>query len=369
MKIVALSYWFSPYRIGGSEGAVYLYAKALAQKGHEVHVITQLDDRRLPRYEITEGFHIHRIRRWHLRVVGSLLYFLSVSRKVRKLKPDIIHEQAIQGIGAFINRLYNIPYVLFPRGTDLYFASGLFQRFLVKISLNNADALLAQTQHMAREMKGICLKEAVVIPNGVDLDRFSKLSKEEVRHKLGITEQEKTVLCVANLREEKGQKYLIEAMEKVVIDYPESRLFIVGSDFQNGKIQKLALGKKIEQKVVFAGFVLPDEVPRYMAAADIFILPSLGEGFPNALLEAMAAGLPIVATNVGGIPEIVTEGENGFLVEPRNPQQLAEKLLFLLENEDTRRRISKNNIKKAKNYDWPSIIASLEEVYLRVKRR
>ncbi len=369
MKIAILSYWFSPYYIGGSELAVYRYANALALKGHEVHVITQLDDRRLPRYEITEGFHVHRIRRWRLRILGSSLYFLSVYWKVRKLKPDIIHEQAIQGIGAFIKRLSDIPYVLFPRGTDLYFASSFFRKFLVKFALSNADALLAQTPHMAREMKEICLKEAVVIPNGVDPDRFMKFPREEARHKLGITEQEKIVLCVANLREEKGQKYLIKAMKKVVIDYPESRLFIVGNDFQNGKIQRLALEKDLEQKAVFTGFIPPDEVPEYMAAADVFALPSLGEGFPNALLEAMAAWLPVVATEVGGVPDIVTDGENDFLVEPMNSEQLAEKILFLLQNSEVGKYLSSNNTKKAKGYDWSNITTSLEKVYIKVKNR
>ena len=87
------------------------------------------------------------------------------------------------------------------------------------------------------------------------------------------------------------------------------------------------------------------------------------------LLEAMAAGLPIVATRVGGLPEIVTEGENGFLVEPRNSQQLAEKILFLLKNEDMRRHLSGNNIKKAEQYSWSKIVTSLEEVYLKAKKR
>jgi len=104
-------------------------------------------------------------------------------------------------------------------------------------------------------------------------------------------------------------------------------------------------------------------------AADIFVLSSLGEGFPNVLLEAMAAGLPIVATKVGGVPEIVTDRENGFLVEPRNSPQLAEKILFLLQNEDVRKQFSANNIEKARSYNWANIVDTLEKVCITAKTR
>jgi len=372
MRVVILSFQLPPpsLGVGGSEWAVFQYAKTLAQRGHEVHVITQLDERSLPSFEVVEEFCIHRINRWHVRIVGTLLYFLSVYRKIRKLKPDVIHEQAIQGLGFFIKRFSSIPYIVFPRGTDLYLASSFFQKLVVKLALKSADALLGQTQDMAREMKKICpQKGVVVIPNGIDLERFRGLSVEDARQKLRINVGEEIILCVAHLRTEKGHEYLIEAMEKVIAISLQSRLFIVGRDFQRGKIQKLALGKKIDQKVVFTGFIPPDEIPEYMVAADVFVLPSLSEGFPNVLLEAMAAGLPIVATNVGGIPEIVTDGENGFLVESRNSQQLAEKILLLLKNENIRKRFSGNNIEKAKSYGWSNVIASLEEVYLRVKNR
>ncbi|GAH49238.1 unnamed protein product, partial [marine sediment metagenome] len=161
---------------------------------------------------------------------------------------------------------------------------------------------------MAREMKKICPKEITIIPNGVDLSRFETCSREDARQKLGIGKREGIILCVANLRVEKGHEYIVEAMEKVATNSPQSRLFIVGRDFQRGKIQKLALEKNLDQKVLFTGFIPPDKIPEYMVAADVFVLPSLSEGFPNVLLEAMAAGLPIVATNVGGVPEIVTDG-------------------------------------------------------------
>ena len=104
-----------------------------------------------------------------------------------------------------------------------------------------------------------------------------------------------------------------------------------------------------------------------MAASDVFVLPSLSEGFPVVILEAMACGLPIVATNVGGIPYVVNEEENGFLVMPKNSEQIAEKILFLLENKNVSEEISKKNKEMIKKYDLNNIIQELEKVYFCVK--
>jgi len=101
-----------------------------------------------------------------------------------------------------------------------------------------------------------------------------------------------------------------------------------------------------------------------MAASDVFVLPSLSEGFPVTVVEAMASGLPIVATTIRGLPEIIKDGKkNGFLVEPKNPEQIAEKVLLVLENDKLRERISEKNKEKAKGYSWEAVIEKLERVY------
>jgi len=117
------------------------------------------------------------------------------------------------------------------------------------------------------------------------------------------------------------------------------------------------------------GKVPNEKVPEYMAAADIFVLPSLSEGFPVVIVEAMASGLPIVATNITGLPEIVHDGENGFLVEPKNPAELAERILLLLQDDELRGRIAQNNKQRAKDYTWEKVIDRLEEVYEKITLR
>ena len=97
--------------------------------------------------------------------------------------------------------------------------------------------------------------------------------------------------------------------------------------------------------------------------ADVLVLPSLSEGFPVTILEAMASGLPVIATRVGGVPEIIENNVNGYLVETENPQEIAEALLTLLRDEQLRKCISGNNRKKAENYQWDKVAATLEEIY------
>lgn len=354
--------------IGGTEVATYRIAKELTERGHDVYIITKYS-KGLPTRQSKEGFTIIRTPRWRIPILGTLVYCFLACFKLRHIKPDLIHEQGFGILGLFCKMFTRTSYIIWGQG--LRFAEGFTyrERLMAKIILSKASAIIALTQDMKNRMQGICSKNIIVFPNGVDVTRFERISPEKVRQKLGIDEKCKTVLFVGNLRPIKGVEYLIEAMTRVVQEYPETRLVVVGVDFQDGRLQRLAQEKNLQERITFTGFIPPDKIPEYMVAADVFVLPSLSEGFPTVLLEAMAAGLPIVATKVGGLSEIVTEGENGFLVEPRNSQQLAEKILFLLENEDMRRHLSSNSIEKAKHYDWSSIVTSLEEVYLRAKRR
>jgi glycosyltransferase involved in cell wall biosynthesis len=118
--------------------------------------------------------------------------------------------------------------------------------------------------------------------------------------------------------------------------------------------------------VDFAGRIPHEKIPDYLDQADIFVLPSLSEGLPIVILEAMACGLPIVATRVGGIPDIIEEDVNGYLVESGDFQGLADKIIFLLENQPLKHRISKNNRIKVQEYDWKNVIKQLESIYFEI---
>lgn len=366
MKIAILVSGFPPQVLAGTEIATYNIATHLAKIGHEVHVITRID-KGLSKESLENGFYIHRVRVVNRRILESASFFINTFRILRKVKPDLVHVQSILLVlHGFLAKLFlRKPYLVYGRGTDIYLASK-FDRLLYKLTLSSADAVIAQTNHMKSAIQEFYHKDIFVIPNGVDIDRFSRLSRGKARIELNIKGDEKILLFVGGLRPVKGVRYLIESMSIIKQEYENIRLLIVGEGEERQTLEGLAARLDLTECISFLGQITNDAIPGYMIASDILILPSLSEGFPVTILEAMAAGLPIVTTRVKGMPEIVRDGENGFLVEPKNPGQIGEKVLLLLENDDLRRRISGNNREKAKRYSWESVARSLEEVYTKV---
>jgi len=181
---------------------------------------------------------------------------------------------------------------------------------------------------------GIPLDNIRVIHNGVDLSRYTVLDgSRAVREELGIGAGQRVIGTVGNLFSVKGQTYLLKACKAVAIAVPELLLLVAGEGDQLGPLQKEASALGIEGNVKFLGF--RDDVPSLLQAMEVFVLPSLSEGLPLAVLEALALRKPVVATSVGGIPEIVEDGVTGYLVPPKDPQALADKILLLLRDPRT----------------------------------
>jgi glycosyltransferase involved in cell wall biosynthesis len=147
----------------------------------------------------------------------------------------------------------------------------------------------------------------------------------------------KTVIgTIAELHPNKGLPYLINAFTSVVMQYPQTALIIIGDGQDQPALHLLIKEKKLEQSVFLAGYM--DHAAEYLKAFNIFVLPSLKEGLPYAILEAGCASLPVVATTVGGIPEIIEDMRSGVLVQPKNIRELSHALSFMIEHPDERRR-------------------------------
>ena len=363
MKIAILTPLFPPKHLAGLEIAAYNIAKYLAERNHEVHVITTLD-KGLPKESTEEGFYVHRFKTSKIPILRTVSYYMKSLFVVKKINPDIVHVQTIflALSGLLIKKFLHKPYVVYGRGSDVYL-SWRFKNLISKPILKNADAIIALTEDMKRGIQKIWDRDAFVVPNGIDLDRFENLSREEFRKRLKIEEAEKIIIFVGGLRPVKGVKYLIEAMKIIIDKNRNTKLFIVGDGEEREYLENLVRNLNLEKHINFIGQVPNEEVREYMAASNVFILPSLSEGFPVTVVEAMASGLPIVATNVRGLPEIVKDGENGFLVEPKNLEEIADKVLLLLKNEELRKRISKRNKEEVKKYSWKNIVEKLEDVY------
>ena len=141
-------------------------------------------------------------------------------------------------------------------------------------------------------------------------------------------------------------------------------MVIIGGGKEKQSLENLVENLKIKDNVKFLGRISNEEIPKYLISSDILVLPSLSEGFPNVLLEAMASSLPIIATNVKGISEIIENNENGFLVDPCNPEQISKFLKIILKDTNLNSKISLNNLKKVKRYEIEVISNEIENVYL-----
>lgn len=233
----------------------------------------------------------------------------------------------------------------------------------------NVKKIICLSQGEKREVMefyGVPEEKIAVIPNGVDLEEFkpNKKKREKVRKSIGIEENEIVLMFSGHEFERKGLRYIIEALP-MLKDKNSIKLVVVGRDNPE-PYKKLAQKLGVLDKVKFVGFV-PD-ITSYYSASDVFVFPTAYEAFSLATLEAVASGLPILATRVNGTEELIKEGYNGFLIE-RNPKDIAEKINILIEDDNLRKQMSKNARRTAENYSWDKIAKRYVEVYEEVSRK
>jgi len=208
-------------------------------------------------------------------------------------------------------------------------------------------------------------KKVVKIYSGIELDRFRPASKKEeafLKKKWGIKPQEPVVGIVSKLWNGKGHSVLIHAFEKVIRDAGNARLMIVGEGYLQKDLERLVSKKGLEGKVLFTGFQM--NVRDIMACFDVAILPSFFEGMGRVLLEAMAMKKPVVGSRVGGIPELIEDGVNGFLVDPGNIDQLAAAILRILKDRGLAKKMGAAGRKKIQDkFSADYMVASIDRVY------
>jgi glycosyltransferase involved in cell wall biosynthesis len=221
---------------------------------------------------------------------------------------------------------------------------------VITVSRFNAEKLLSL---------GVPSNKLHVIPNGYDEHLFKPLSTAKAREKLGLPQNKKILLSVGNLVDVKGHTYLIGAMSLVLRKRKDIRLIIVGSGPLKELLQSMVKRYGLEDYVMLAGGRRHEEIPIWMSASDIFILPSLREGFPTVIPEAMACGKPIVATKVGGVPEAIYSDELGILVPPKDPEWLSWAIL-----EGFNRKCDSTTILgHAKKYSWSELAKQILLIY------
>lgn len=255
---------------------------------------------------------------------------------MRRQRPDIVNPHLFRStaIAAPLARAVGIRGVVETyHGREAWRQGPLRGRFLVdRLVTRLVTRVIAVSRGAADFLvhgKGYPAWKIVVIPNGRDLTRFAPgLHRETVRKELGIDRGAPLVCVVGRLETQKGHVYLLDAWPDVVRTHPDARLLVVGDGSLREALVEQSRRRGVADSVIFTGFRA--DVPRILDAIDVLALPSLHEGMPLTVIEAAAAGRPVVATAVDGTPEVVRNGETGYLVPPAEPRALARALLAML---------------------------------------
>ena len=292
---------------------------------------------------------------------------------LRKSKPDIIHAHWTlpQGLVAIMaKRILKIPCVASIHGSDVYGLRFPFLKALNKRVIKYSDVCTANsiaTERFARKVSGI--DSISVLPMGVDTDLFSKYD-EVAFLKKQFKIQGPVILSVGRLIDWKGTAYLIKALPEVLKRFPLAKAFIIGSGPQRDELLNLAERLGVQSNIIFIDKMPQAKLVDYYSLADVFVLPSIvnekgeTEGLGVVLLEAMACELPVIATHVGGIPDIIRDGQTGLLVRPKDAQQISEKIITLLTDEKLRKALNVNGRSLIeKTFSWDVISNRFKKIY------
>ena len=284
-------------------------------------------------------------------------------------RPDIIHSQWLlpQGlVGAVCSRIFSIPHISTIHSSEVTIIKKMrFLKWLTRFIIKQTDIIVSVSRHRLFELFSMEMLDSIknqikwyIIPNGVN-ERFY----EEINRFPSVGEGNKTLtlLYIGRLQKIKGVNYLIRAIPIICSRYPGISLQIIGSGSDRDELMQLSKQINVNENIHFHGMVKPDDLPRVYHTADIIVFPSITdehgftEGLPVVVLEALAAGKPIIATRIPGVCEIIEDEVNGLLVDEKSPEQIADAVIRLIEDESLRMKIQTNARISAQRYRWKDI--------------
>jgi glycosyltransferase involved in cell wall biosynthesis len=295
---------------------------------------------RAPRHEMRNGIEVLHPRFPVLPKIGNALTPFLLSRAVAPTLRRLLRERAFDLIDAhyfypdgvaavMLGKRLGLPVVVTARGTDINLIGQYrLPRAMIRWAALNAAGVVAVSGALRERLAalGVPKERIQVLRNGVDLELFAPRSRAPLRRVLGM--ERTTLLSVGNLLAFKGHGIVIEALASL----PECDLVIAGEGPDRAAFNAIARKAGVAERVRFVGSLSQEKLSEYYAAADVLVLASSREGWPNVLLEAMACGTPVVATKAGGVPEIVTSMEAGVVVEERSARALAHAVRELFAN-------------------------------------
>jgi glycosyltransferase involved in cell wall biosynthesis len=385
MRVLFFNYEYPPLGGGAANATAYILGEYSKNPDLEVDLVTSSIDSHYHLEKIGERISIHRIpigkneKNLHYQSQKELLvyawkaYFFA-KKLIRKNKYDLSHSFFTVPCGFvsyLLKKKYKIPYVVSLRGSDV---PGYSDRFvllykfikpLTRLIWKKSFAVIANS----KGLKELALKtnpkqEIGVIYNGIDVNQFVKLESYKVIKSEG---QKFKLLCVTRITPRKGVRYLIEAIKKLSEKSDNVSLQIIGDGDEKAELEKLVEELGIKNKVEFTGLIPHEKLPPYFGSADVFVLPSLNEGMSNSMLEALATGLPLIATDTGGTRELLEDNVNGFIIKMKDSQDIADKIDILMKNEDLRKRMDEESQKKAEGMSWEKVAGDYTDIYYKIK--
>ncbi len=374
MYVITKSNW------GGAQRHVFDLAVSMKDRGHDVWVAlggngilkTRLEAAGIYTFSIAElGRDVSPGKD-----AGS---FKELYRVIKSKRPDVLHLHSPKaaGLGSLAGRLLGVRMIAttvhgwaFNESRPLYEKATIAFFSWLTMMLSHRTILLSEREYGQALYFPWVKHKLALIPLGIKAPTFMSVdgTKQAVAKMIGMDLAEynkKTVIgTIAELHPNKGLPYLVNAMEMVSREQPNAISVIMGDGELNAELHMLIKEKKLENSVYLAGYV--EHASEYLKAFSLFVLPSIKEGLPYVILESGCASLPVVATTVGGIPEIVEDMKSGILVQSRNARELAHAISFMIEHPEERRKYGaalKERV--ATRFSMDKMLSALEELYSR----
>ena len=380
-----LTWEFPPRVVGGIARHCEGLAKALVQQNHEVHLFT-LDFPGSPNYEEMDGVKVYRAST-ELGHPNFLTWVLLFNHFLTKRMADVVHSvdfdvmhvhdwlAAFSGIS--FKHYLKKPMVLTVHSTEIGRAQGLHSPDSFSINgiewwaTYEADRVIVCSQSMKNEICGhfnLPWDKVDVIPNAIDATKYqTSVDRGSVRQRYGVGYGEKLVLCVGRLVPQKGIEYFIRAIPNIAKRYPEAKFVIVGEGWSRDLLEAEARASGQNRKIQFTGFASDKEVINLMTSADVLVVPSVYEPFGIVALEGMATGVPVIASQVGGLSEVIEHDRTGLFVFPRSSESIAWGIDRVLSDPDHAKWLTENAKEKLhKAYSWEAVAMKTVEVYRKV---
>lgn len=358
---------------GGAEIQTFLLAKFL-DKSQFTPILACSNFPQLDRW--CENFEKEGIKIIRLKVKHKHdpRHYFQLKKIIKEEKIDLVHLQvwnpASCRYGFWATKHCKIPLVITEHDP---FKLGKTKTIIKKSLLKSVSKIIAISHDNAKTLAKLYPEHTgkiTTIHNGIDITwwqsqflRFTTEDRRKIKEELfRAHENTLIILCIAELHERKGQKHLIEAISKLTKEYPNVKLVFVGEGQERHNLEKLTKRLTLTNHIVFTG--RQKEIPKLLKSSDIFVLPSRREAFGLVLLEAMISGLPVIASRIGGIPEIIEDEINGILFEAQNSDELAQDLIKLIDDPEKRKKIASSGQKTVlEKFTAQKMAENYEKIY------